>query len=96
MNKAAVHMRIVDLNVTNQDVDACKAAAAKLAVAWNRLRNKVSILQKASEIAVALAGDGTPPESLGTEVEGAIQDHASAFLHAERPLEVGVCAGVPR
>ena len=94
MNRAAVHMRIVSLDVTNQDVDACKAAATKLSEAWGRSRNKVSILQKASQIAVALGGDGAPPENLGTEVEGAIQNHASAFLHTERPLEVGICAGV--
>ena len=94
MNRAAVHMRIVSLSVTNEDVDACKAAAAKLSEKWGRSRNKASMLQKASQIAVALGGDGTPPENLGTEVEGAIQSHASAFLYAERPLEVGICAGI--
>ena len=63
MNRAAVHMRMVNLNVTNQDVDACKAAAVKLCETWSRSRNKVSVLQKASQIAIALGGDGAPPDS---------------------------------
>ena len=94
MNRAAVHMRIVSLNPTNEEVDACKAAAAKLSKTWGRSRNKAVMLEKASQIAAALGGDGTPPETLGSEVEGAIQSHASAFLYTERLLEVGICAGI--
>ena len=94
MNRIAVHMRITGLNVSNEDVDTRKAAVVKLATVWARLRNKTQMVKKASELARALGGDGTPPESLGTEVQGVVQDHASAFLHTERPLEVGICAGV--
>ena len=94
MNKIAVHMRITGLSVSNEDVDTRKAAVADLAKMWARLRNKTQMVQKASEIAKALSGDGAPPESLGVEVQGVVQEHASAFLHSERPLEVGICAGV--
>ena len=94
MNRTAVHMRITGLNVSNEDVDTRKSAAAKLGQMWSRSRNRRSVVQKASEVATALGGDGIPPESLAMEVEGVIQTYASAFLHSERPLEVGICAGV--
>ena len=94
MNRTAVHMRITGLNVSNEDVDTRKSAVAKLGKMWGRSRNRHSIVQKASEIAIALGEDGIPPENLATEVEGVIQSYASAFLHTERPLEVGICAGV--
>jgi hypothetical protein len=96
MINIAVHMRMTGLQVSNEDVDSRKTAAAALAAAWDKLRDPGLIIVKAAEIAGALGGEGTPSASLGAEVEGAVQSHghASAFLQSERPLEVGICAGV--
>lgn len=94
MNRTAIHMRIVGLNVSNEDVDTRKEAAAELATTWGRMRNRKAVVQKASEIAVALGGDGIPPSDLGTEVESVLQKFASAFLYSERPFDVGICSGV--
>lgn len=94
MDNLAVHMRITGLEVSNDDVDSRRAAATKLATVWGKFTDVGQIVEKAASIAAALGGDGTAPDSLVTEVEAAVQKSASAFLAAERPLEVGVCAGV--
>jgi hypothetical protein len=94
MNAIANHMRITGLQVTNEDVDTRNRAVADLVAAWTKLRDADAIILKAAEIAQALGGDGTPSAALGKEVEGAVQVHASAFLHSERRFEVGIVAGV--
>ncbi|WP_293827030.1 GTPase-associated system all-helical protein GASH [uncultured Brevundimonas sp.] len=94
MDNLAVHMRITGLTVSNDDVDSRRAAATKLAAAWRKLSDPRQIVDKAAAIAAALGGDGTASDALASEVEAAVQKTASAFLAAERPLEVGVCAGM--
>jgi len=94
MSNLAVHMRIASLQVSNEDVDTRQAAVLELAEAWGKLKTVANIVVKAAEIAHALGGDGIPVEPLGLEVQCAIQKHASAFLHSERPLEVGICSGM--
>lgn len=94
MNRLSVHMRISGLSVSNEDVDSRQAAVTQLAAAWGKIKGPTDIVVKAAEIAAALGGDGTPPEGLSDEVERAVQKHASAFLSSERPLEVGICAGM--
>lgn len=94
MDNLAVHMRITGLTVSNDDVDSRRAAATKLAAAWRKLSDPGQIIDKAAAIAMALGGDGIAPDPLASEVEATVQKTASAFLAAERPLEVGVCAGM--
>lgn len=94
MDRLPVHLRITGLTVTDADVDSRRKAVTKLASTWSRLSNSSAIVAKAAEISDALGGDGTPSPSLATEVEEAVQKHASAFLSSDRPLEVGICAGV--
>lgn len=94
MNVIANHMRITGLQVTNEDVDTRNRAVADLVAVWTKLKDADAIILKAAEIARALGGDGTPSAALGKEIEGAVQVHASAFLHSERPFEVGIVAGV--
>ena len=94
MDNLPVHMRITGLTPSNEDVDSRRAAASQLATSWGKLKDINQILSKASAIAEALGGNGAPPTDLGEEVQAAIQKHASAFLYLERPLEVGVCAGM--
>lgn len=94
MSGLAVHMRISGLSVSNEDVDSRLKAVTQLAAAWGKIRVPTDIVAKAAQIATALGGDGTPPASLSDEVERAVQKHAPAFLSSERPLEVGVCAGM--
>jgi hypothetical protein len=94
MNAIANHIRITGLQVTNEDVDTRKSAVADLVAAWAKLKDTDVIIFKAAEIAQALGGNGTPPATLGGEIESTVQVHASAFLHSERPLEVGIVAGV--
>ncbi|MEH3036312.1 MAG: GTPase-associated system all-helical protein GASH [Sphingomonas adhaesiva] len=90
----SVHMRITGMVPTNEDVDSRRAAASALSSAWLKFKDSSQIVSKSAEIAEALGGDGTPGEQLGTEVQKAVQKKASAFLYNERPLEVGVVAGM--
>lgn len=89
-----VHLRITGLIPSDNDVDSRRLAVADLAEAWGKVKNPSSIISKAAAIAVSLGGDGRPTVELGTEVQGAIQKYASAFLYEDGPLEVGVCAGL--
>lgn len=94
MNKLSVHMRISGLTPTDEDVNSRQKAIVRLASAWSKIGNRNAITAKAAEIATALGGQGVPPQTLSMEVENAIQKFSAAFLSAERPLEVGVCAGM--
>ena len=94
MDRLPVHMRITGLSVSNEDVDSRRKAITQLSTAWGKNKGASAIVAKVAEIAAALGGDGTPPAALSTEIEGAVQKHASAFLSSERPLEVGVCSGM--
>ncbi|HDV6370367.1 TPA: GTPase-associated system all-helical protein GASH [Burkholderia cepacia] len=89
-----VHLRITGLVPSNDDVDSRRAAVTSLAKAWGKISNVNQIVGKAAAIAASLGGDGVPAVDFGTEIQVAVQKHASAFLYAERPLEVGVCAGM--
>ena len=94
MDSIPVHMRITGLTPSNEDVDSRRAAVSELAKIWGKINDPNKIVAKAAEIAESLGGDGTPAPTLGAEVQSAVQKHASAFLYSERPLEVGVCAGM--
>jgi hypothetical protein len=94
MDSIPIHMRITGLTVSNEDVDSRRAAVADLATTWGKIKEANAIMAKAAQIAESLSGDGTPATAFGAEVEGAVQKHASAFLYSERPLDVGVCAGM--
>ncbi|MFT9164212.1 MAG: GTPase-associated system all-helical protein GASH [Komagataeibacter saccharivorans] len=89
-----VHLRITGLIPSNDDVDSRRLAVADLAKTWGEVKKIGSIVSKAAAIAASLGGDGRPDGELGTEVQGAVQKYASAFLYEDRPLEVGVCAGL--
>ncbi len=89
-----VHLRITGLSPSNEDVDSRRKAVADLAGGWSKIKNVDQIVAKAAAIASSLGGDGAPDAEFGTEVQTAVQKHASAFLYTERPLEVGVCAGM--
>jgi GTPase-associated system helical domain len=93
MTAIANHMRMTGLQVTNEDVDTRKSAVTDLVAAWAKLTDTNVIILKAAEIAQALGGNGTPPATLGGEIESTVQTYASAFLQSERPLEVGIVAG---
>jgi hypothetical protein len=95
MSDLATFMRITGLQVTNEDVDSRKAAVTALKTSWMKGTKQVSeIIAKAAEVAQALGGTGTPSLALGGEVQAIVQKRASAYLHAESPLEVGIVAGL--
>lgn len=94
MENIAVHMRISGMAVSDSDVESRRAAAASLATTWAKERAAANIVSKAADVAAALGGDGTPSPLLGSEVQKAIQKRAASFLYLERPLDVGVCAGL--
>ena len=94
MNMLAKHMRITGLQVSNDDVDARKAAASSLKTAWGKISDVDAIIAKATDVAHSLGGDGIPSMALGDEVQAAVQKKASAFLHVDRPLDVGIVSGV--
>ncbi|KIY16316.1 GTPase-associated system all-helical protein GASH [Pseudomonas amygdali] len=94
MENIAVHMRVSGVAVTNEDVSSRRTAASSLGGKWGKETTVGSILAKSAEVAEALGGDGIPSVALGNEVQAAIQKKSEAFLYEERPLEVGVCAGM--
>jgi hypothetical protein len=94
MNSVAAYMRIVNIEVSNEDVDTRKLAIESLVSNWGKPKKAHEILLKAAQIAKAIGGDGIPDPELGHEVEAEIQKHASAFLYSERPMEIGICAAV--
>ena len=94
MENLPVHMRISTLTPSNEDVDARRATIGELSAAWIKVTDVDPILAKAGMVADALGGDGRPHGDLGTEVQGALQNHASAYLYKEKPLGVGICAGM--
>jgi len=94
MEKLAAHMRISGVTVNDDDVNSRRAAATSLATKWGKERTVAAIVSKAVEVADALSGDGNPLPALGVEIQGAIQKKSSSFLYEERPLDVGVCAGM--
>ena len=94
MDNIAVHMRISGVTVSDDDVNSRSAAATSLSASWGKERTVAKIVSKAVDVAEALGGDGNPPQSLGNEIQSAIQKKSSSFLYEERPLEIGVCAGM--
>lgn len=92
MINLALHLRITGMQVLDGDVDSRKAAATDLRAKWLKENVINTIFKRASEIAASLGTEGDPPADLAAEVEKAVQNHASAFLSNERPLEVGICA----
>lgn len=94
MNNIAVHMRISGVTVSDDEVNSRRAAATSLSSTWGKERTLSKIVEKAADIAAALGGDGNPSPALGNEVQGVVQKKSSSFLYDERPLEVGVCAGM--
>ncbi|MGY4823957.1 GTPase-associated system all-helical protein GASH [Stutzerimonas chloritidismutans] len=94
MENIAVHMRVSGITVTNEDVSSRRTAASSLGGKWGKETSVTKILAKVAEVAEALGGDGIPSATLGNEVQAAIQKKSAAYLYEERPLEVGVCAGM--
>ncbi|WP_028672495.1 GTPase-associated system all-helical protein GASH [Saccharospirillum impatiens] len=94
MNSMARHMRISNVAVSDEDVDSRQSAATSLATKWGKVKNVSAIVAKVEEVAEALGGDGSPSQTLGEEVEAVIQKTSSSYLFEERPLDIGICAGV--
>ena len=94
MNNISTHMRISGVTVSDNDVESRRAAATSLAAAWGKEKTVSSIASKAADVAEALGGDGISSSALGDEIQAAIQKKSPSFLYEERPLEVGVCAGM--
>ena len=94
MDNIAVHMRISGVTISDDDVNSRRTAATSLATSWKKERNASKIVSKVADVAEALGGEGKPSPSLGSEIQGAIQKKSSSFLYEERPLEIGVCAGM--
>lgn len=94
MENLALHLRISGVSVSDDDVNSRRSAATSLATSWKKENNVSKIIAKAADVALALGGDGYPSSELGAEVQGAIQKKSSSYLFDERPLDVGVCAGM--
>lgn len=94
MDKIAVHMRISGVTVSDDDVNSRRTAATGLAANWGKETAVLKIVSKAADVAEVLGGDGNPSSALGEEIQTAIQKKSSSFLYEERPLDVGVCAGM--
>lgn len=94
MENLSLHMRISAVAVSDDDVNSRRSAATTLAASWKKENNVSKIISKAVDVASALSGDGHPSSALGIEVQGVIQKKSSSYLFEERPLDVGVCAGM--
>ena len=88
----AQHMRISGLQVLDDDVNSRRLAANDLKAKWRKPAKVDVLFKRAGELAIAIGVDVTPSQNLSSEIEAAIQVHASAFLSSERPTDVGVCA----
>ena len=94
MDNLAVHMRISNVTISDNDVDSRRTAARSLAASWSKGESASTLVSRAADIAQALGGDGIPPPALASDIQSVIQESSSSFLSEERPLEVGVCAGM--
>ncbi|EJF69448.1 hypothetical protein A462_24088 [Pseudomonas sp. Ag1] len=94
MENIAVYMRITSVSVSDDDVSSRRTSAASLATAWGKESDILKLVTKATDIAKALSGDGRPSMLLGEEVQKVIQKKSASYLYDERPMDVGVCAGV--
>lgn len=94
MSNISNHMRICAANISDSDVNSRQAAVATLASSWKKDKTAPSIIATAADIAESLGGDGSPSSRLGEKVQKAIQSKSSSYLYEERPLDVGVCAGM--
>lgn len=94
MNNIGLHMRISSVSVNDADVESRRLATTALATKWGKDNVCASIISKAVDVANALGADGTPTQVLGGEIQMAIQKKSPSFLYEERPLDVGVCAGM--
>ncbi len=94
MTTIAKHIRISRPNASNEDVDALKNAATALKTSWGKIKDVSEIYRKCADIAEALVADGNSNRGLAAEVEKLVQKKASAFVAADRPLEIGVVTGV--
>lgn len=87
----ALHMRISALQPTDDEVNSRKNAAMALCAAWGKAKTFDVVVARAEAVAASLTLDA-PPADIATEVEAAIQAHASAFLASDRPFDVGICS----
>lgn len=94
MENMSLHMRISGINVTDADVSSRIAVATSLKSKWIKEKNLESVITNAVEIAKALGGGVIPPPKLGAEVEAAIRKKSPSYLLVERPLDIGICAGM--
>jgi len=94
MQNIAVHMRISGVTVSDDDVNSRRTAATSIGGKWGKESTVAKILAKAAEVAQALSGEGRPSSALGTEIQAAIQKKSASFLYEERPLDIGICAGM--
>lgn len=94
MDNLARHMRISSVTVNDNDVKSRRVAAQSLATSWGKDSKTRSIVSTVADIAEALGGNGTPSSALGEKIQTSIQKKSPSFLYEERPLDVGVCAGM--
>lgn len=95
MSDIAAHMRIASLQPTDVEVNSRKAAMVALKNAWNKEASVEAIIDRAAQIAEVLSGDGMPNAKLGAQVEALLRKRgASAYVYTERPLDVGIVAGL--
>ncbi|WP_296280797.1 GTPase-associated system all-helical protein GASH [Pseudoxanthomonas sp.] len=94
MENISTHMRISAVAVSDDEVNSRKFATSSLVTSWNKERDVSTLIRRAADVASALGATGAPSQSLGNEVQAAIQKKSSAFLYEERPLDVGICAGM--
>ncbi len=94
MENISTHMRIAAVTVSDDDVNSRRFAASNLANSWGKAKDVSALITRAADVAASLGSAGVPSQSLGNEVQEAIQKKASAFLYEERPLDVGICAGM--
>ncbi|WP_322093902.1 GTPase-associated system all-helical protein GASH [Paraburkholderia bannensis] len=88
------HLRITRTPPTFNDVLAFGKAIDTLVGKWRMLKEQSAIIDKASEIAIAISGDGVPPAQLEVEVEAAIRSQRPTFRAEDHTLEIGVSAAV--
>ena len=91
MKDIAAHIRIFDLNPSDDLVKKRTSAVRKLAARFAKLRTSLAIFQSANDLATAVQDGGELSDTLARQIETDLRQSASAFVADGQELQMTVC-----
>ena len=91
MKDIAAHIRIFDLNPSDDLVRKRTSAVRKLATRFARSRTSLAIFQSANDLARAVQDGGELSQTLARHIETDVRHSASAFVADGQELQMTVC-----